>query len=127
MLVRATRSGAEQGSSRDRRRVIQGKAGAPATAAPATPRGAAAPPPDAGKLVTLPDGTPVTAPSEQAANATRAVCQVRALLTPKGAGIDVPPPGTPVTTGGPITSAAPATSPVSATQATRNGFGERQV
>lgn len=91
-------SGAEQ-AARETAEGDPGKAGAPAAAAPASAPGAAAPPPDAGKLVTLPDGTPVTAPSEQAANATRAVLAGQSVTDAyKEQGIDIPPPGAPVTT-----------------------------
>ena len=56
-------------------------------------------PVDAGKPVTLPDGTPITAPTEQAANATRAVLSGQSVTDAyKAQGIDIPPPGAPVTT-----------------------------
>lgn len=73
---------------------------APASAVPASAPGApAVTPVDAGKLVTLPDGTPITAPTEQAANATRAVLSGQSVTDAyKAQGIDIPPPGAPVTT-----------------------------
>lgn len=78
-------------------------AGEPGSAAPAAAAPASAPdelpvPPDAARLVTLPDGTPVTAPSEQAANAARAVLAGQSVTDAyKAQGVDIAPPGTPVT------------------------------
>ena len=45
-----------------------------------------------------PDGTPVTAPNEQVANATRAVLGGQSVTDAyKAQGVDIPPPGAPVT------------------------------
>ena len=76
----------------------QGKPGAaaPAAAAPASAPGA---PIDPARAVTMPDGTPVTAPNEKAATAARSVLTGQSVTDAyKAQGIDIPPPGTPVTT-----------------------------
>lgn len=90
--------GTAEHAARDTAAGDSGKA-APAAAAPASAPGAPTPPADAAKTVTLPDGTPVTAPNEQAANATRAVLAGQSVTDAyKAQGIDIPPPGAPVTT-----------------------------
>lgn len=67
--------------------------GTPAVAAPA-----AAATTDTGRVVQMPDGTPVTAPSTQKANAIKAVLSGSGVTDGyKGAGMAVPPAGTPVT------------------------------
>ncbi|MDQ1247908.1 MAG: hypothetical protein QG597_2280 [Actinomycetota bacterium] len=72
--------------------------GAPVAAAPASTPGGAPAAADAGKSVTLPDGTPVTASNEKAAGAARAVLAGQSVTEAyKAQGIDIPPPGTPVT------------------------------
>lgn len=90
--------GTAEQAARDTAAGDSGKA-APAAAAPASAPGTPTPPADAAKTVTLPDGTPVTAPNEQAANATRAVLAGQSVTDAyKAQGIDIPPPGAPVTT-----------------------------
>jgi hypothetical protein len=77
--------------------VSTGPGTAPVAAAPATAPAEA--PVDAGRSVVLPDGTPVTASNEKAAAATRAVLggtDVTAAYQAQG--VQIPPPGTPVTT-----------------------------
>jgi len=77
--------------------VSTGPVTAPVAAAPATAPAEA--PVDAGRSVVLPDGTPVTASNEKAAAATRAVLggtDVTAAYQAQG--VQIPPPGTPVTT-----------------------------
>jgi hypothetical protein len=65
----------------------------PVAAAPA-----AAPTTDAGRVVQMPDGTPVTAPSGQKANAIKALLGGSGVTDAyKGAGMTIPPAGTPVT------------------------------
>ena len=89
--------GTAEQAARDTAAGDSGKA-APAAAAPASAPGAPTPPADAAKTVTLPDGTPVTAPNEQAANATRAVLAGQSVTDAyKAQGVDIPPPGAPVT------------------------------
>jgi Domain of unknown function (DUF4226) len=65
---------------------------APMAAAPASAAG------DPGRVVQMPDGTPVTAPSAQNATAMRAVLNGSTVTDAwKQANVDLPPPGTPVT------------------------------
>lgn len=89
--------GTAEQAARDTAAGDPGKA-APAAAAPASAPGAPTSPADAAKTVTLPDGTPVTAPNEQVANATRAVLGGQSVTDAyKAQGVDIPPPGAPVT------------------------------
>lgn len=91
------KGGTAEQAARDTAAGDPGKA-TPAAAAPASAPGAPTPPADAAKTVTLPDGTPVTAPNEQAANATRAVLAGQSVTDAyKAQGVDIPPPGAPVT------------------------------
>jgi hypothetical protein len=65
---------------------------APAAAVPASAGG------DPARVVQMPDGTPVTAPSAQTASAMRAVLNGSTVTDAwKQANVDLPPPGTPVT------------------------------
>ena len=65
---------------------------APAAAAPASAAG------DPGRVVQMPDGSPVTAPSAQSATAMRAVLSGATVTDGwKQANVQLPPPGTPVT------------------------------
>ena len=76
-------------------------AGSAATAQQPTPVAAApaaAPTTDAGRVVQMPDGTPVTAGSSQKANAIKALMNGSSVTDAyKSAGIAIPPAGTPVT------------------------------
>jgi hypothetical protein len=67
-----------------------------------TPAGAApvvAATPDAGRVVQMPDGTPVTTPSTQKADAMKGLLAGHGVTESyKGAGIPLPPAGTPITT-----------------------------
>ena len=65
---------------------------APAAAVPASAPG------DPGRVVQMPDGSPVTAPSAQSATAMRAVLNGASVTDGwKQANVQLPPPGTPVT------------------------------
>ena len=65
---------------------------APAAAVPASAAG------DPGRVVQMPDGSPVTAPSAQSATAMRAVLNGASVTDGwKQANVQLPPPGTPVT------------------------------